>query len=221
MTDAYQKDPYLNSLLGDNERILLECRQHWFVFVRNIFVEGLTIVGIVVLISLILFVLALGTTYPWVVYGYALVIFPIISLVFDFFQWWNRKYIITDFRVIQISGIINKDVIDSALEKINDVKLTQSFFGRIFNFGTIEILTASEIGINMIRTLGSPIRFKTTMINAKEAMDNGDSGRRGGAVPKVANDIPSMIAQLDNLRLQGILSSEEFQVKKEELLKRL
>jgi len=222
MTDEYQKDPYLNSLLGDNERILLECRQHWFVFVRNIFVEGITIVGIVVLITLILFVLALQSTYPWVAYGYALVIFPLISLVFDFFQWWNRKYIITDFRVIQISGIINKDVIDSALEKINDVKLTQSFFGRIFNFGTIEILTASEIGINMIRTLGSPIRFKTTMINAKEAMDHdGDGGRRGGVAPKVANDIPSMIAQLDNLRLQGILSPEEFQVKKEELLKRL
>ncbi len=222
MMDTYQNDPYLNSLLGDNEKILLECRQHWFVFVRNIFVEGITIVTIVVLITFILLVLALGSTYPWVAYGYALVIFPIISLIYDFFQWWNRKYIITGFRVIQISGIINKDVIDSALEKINDVKLTQSFFGRIFNFGTIEILTASEIGINKISTLGSPIRFKTTMINAKEAMDHDDDGgRHGGPSPKIANDIPSMIAQLDNLRVQGILSPEEFQVKKEELLKRL
>ena len=113
-------------------------------------------------------------------------------------------------------------MIDSALEKINDVKLTQSFFGRIFNFGTVEILTASEIGINKIRTLGSPIRFKTTMINAKEAMD-WDEGRPrySGVAPKIANDIPSMIAQLDNLRQQGILSPEEFQVKKEELQRRL
>ena len=156
MKAPYQKDPYLNSLLGNNEKILLECRQHWFVFVRNIFVEGIAILSIIALVTLILFNLALGSTYPWVAYGYLLVTFPIISLFFDFFQWWNRKYIITDFRVIQISGIINKDVIDSALEKINDVKLTQSFFGRIFNFGTIEILTASEIGINKTWTSCSP-----------------------------------------------------------------
>lgn len=215
-------DAYLNSLLGTNEEILLECRQHWFVFMRNIFVEGVAIISIPALISFILFNNSVGPEFYWVRYLYALILFPIISLIFDFFQWWNRKYIITDFRVIQMSGIINKDVIDSALEKINDVKLTQSFFGRIFNFGTIEILTASEIGINKIRTLGEPIRFKTTMINAKDAMDHDDDGRRWrGAAPKTPNDIPTMIAQLDNLRQQGILSAEEFQVKKEDLLKRL
>ncbi len=222
MKATYQKDPYLNSLLGTNEKILLECRQHWFVFVRNIFVEGIAIFSIILLVSSILLFWAPGTNNSWVIFGYLLILFPIISLVFDFFQWWNRKYIITDFRVIQISGIINKDVIDSALEKINDVKLTQSFFGRIFNFGTIEILTASEIGINKIRTLGSPIRFKTTMINAKEDMDRDDDHpRHGGAAPKLANDIPSLISQLDNLRQQGILTPEEFQLKKEELLKRM
>ena len=215
-------DPYLNSLLGTNEEILFECRQHWFVFVRNIFVEGIAILSIFALVTFILVVLAPGPEYTWVSFGYLLILFPILSLVFDFFQWWNRKYIITDFRVIQISGIINKDVIDSALEKINDLKLTQSFFGRIFNFGTVEILTASEIGINKISTLGSPIRFKTTMLNAKEAMDRDSDGRRrGGAAPKAANDIPTLISQLDNLRQQGIISPEEFQIKKEDLLKRL
>ncbi len=151
-------------------------------------------------------------------------IIPFISLVFDFFSWWNRKYIITDFRVIQISGIINKDVIDSSLEKVNDVKLTQSFLGRIFNFGTVEILTASERGVNRIRLLGDPIRFKTTMVNAKESLKSGSYDRRRGAAKNMGiptNDIPSLIAQLDNLRQQGVISLEEFQAKKAELLKRM
>jgi len=214
-------DRYLNSLLGAKEKILMECRQHWFVFVRNILVEGVTILAIVVLVSLLLAYWGAPTNNNWVILGYLLILFPLISLVFDFFQWWNRKYIITDFRVIQISGIINKDVIDSALEKINDVKLTQSVFGRIFNFGTVEILTASEIGINKIRTLGSPILFKTTMLNAKEAMESDDDGRRHVAAPKMANDIPSLISQLDYLRQQNILTPEEFQAKKAELLRRM
>lgn len=218
-------DPYLKSLLGDNEKIRLECRQHWFVFARDILVEVLVILSIIALVTAVLIFWATPNKIDWVWFGYLIIIPPIISLIYDFFQWWNRKYVITDFRVIQISGIINKDVIDSSLEKVNDVKLTQSFFGRIFNFGTVEILTASELGVNKIRTMGNPIRFKTTMINAKEELEmDGDFRRRGQptAVPsQTTRDIPTLIAQLDNLRQQGVLTAEEFQAKKTELLTRL
>ena len=31
-----------------------------------------------------------------------------------------------------ISGVLGKDVVDSSLEKVNDVKMSQSFFGRMF-----------------------------------------------------------------------------------------
>ena len=223
-TDEQTDDPYLNSLLGDNEQILYSTRQHWFVFVRSILLESVVLVAIFALVSFA--ILMYGHLYSWINLLFYLMIIPFISLIFDFFSWWNRKYIITDFRVIQISGIINKDVIDSSLEKVNDVKLTQSFFGRIFNFGTVEILTASERGMNRIRLLGDPIRFKTTMVNAKEALEMGtfDSLRRRNAAKNMAvptNDIPSLIAQLDNLRQQGVISQEEFQAKKAELLKRM
>jgi len=213
-------NPYLESLLGDNEKILLESRQHWFVFVKSIFFESLVIAvilaGVTIALSMNQF-----QSYTWMSWGYFLLLIPVISFIYDYFQWRNREYILTDFRVIQISGIINKNVIDSSLEKVNDVKLTQSFFGRIFNFGTVEIMTASELGVNEINTLQDPIKFKTTMVNAKEALEHGMSGQRGPAVPNTPNDIPSMIAQLDNLRQQGLLTPEEFQAKKAELLKRL
>jgi uncharacterized membrane protein YdbT with pleckstrin-like domain len=221
-TEGKTDDPYLNSLLGDNEDILLSTRQHWFVFVRSILLESIVLVAIFALVTFAQ--LMYGTLYPWIGLLFWLMIIPFISLVLDFFSWWNRKYIITDFRVIQISGIINKDVIDSSLEKVNDVKLTQSFLGRIFNFGTVEILTASERGVNRIRLLGDPISFKTTMVNAKESLESGAYNRRRG-VPKdmgiPTNDIPSLIAQLDNLRQQGVISQEEFQAKKADLLRRM
>jgi uncharacterized membrane protein YdbT with pleckstrin-like domain len=216
-------DPYVTKLLGDNETVLYENRQHWFVFIRNILVESLTILILAAVVTTIMLVWAIPNQNNWVAYGYLLLLIPVIGFIFDFFQWWNRKFIITTFRVIQISGIINKDVIDSSLEKVNDVKLTQSFFGRIFNYGTVEIMTASELGVNQIKTLGSPITFKTKMINAKEALEHGNNMFIGQNLPaaKVANDVPTMIQQLDNLRQQGLLTPEEFQVKKAELLKRL
>ena len=41
--------------------------------------------------------------------------------------------------------MLNKTSTDSSLEKINDARLNQSVFGRIFGFGDLEILTASDI----------------------------------------------------------------------------
>ena len=207
-------DPYLRNLLGENETILLETRQHWFVLLRNILVEGVLIMAVIALVSAIL---TLTVDYEWVIFCYLLVIPPIASGLFDFFQYFNRKYIITNLRVIQMSGVINKDVIDSSLEKVNDVKLTQSFFGRIFNFGNVEILTASELGTNLFKTIGHPVNFKTTMLNSKSRLDQNGGMRQSQS----NNDVPTLLAQLDNLRKYGLITEEEFQIKKEELIRRM
>jgi hypothetical protein len=108
-------------------------------------------------------------------------------------------------------------VTDSSLEKVNDVKLEQSFFGRLLDYGNIEILTASELGVNKFSRVGRPIRLKTAMLNAKENLEQGParSGRRA------QGDVVDLIAQLDSLRKQGVLSEEEFQQKKAQLLTRL
>src|SRR5512135_3764554 len=137
-------DRYLQKLLGEGEQVLYVDRQHWLVLLRNIFVEGVAIAAVLVL--------------------------TVVSLILDVLQCYNCKYIVTDGRVIQLSGVINKDVIDSSLEKVNDIELTQSFFGRIFQFGTVEILTASEIGVNKFNTIRNPVKFKNVIVNAKEQL---------------------------------------------------
>jgi uncharacterized membrane protein YdbT with pleckstrin-like domain len=119
--------------------------------------------------------------------------------------------------VIQVSGIFSKEVVDSSLEKVNDVKMSQSFFGRMFGYGDIEILTASELGANLFKRIGNPVKFKTTMLNAKEELGFGEvaTGHHN------EGDIPALIAELGDLRKQGIISEEEFQRKKAELLAKM
>ena len=123
----------------------------------------------------------------------------------------------TNRRVIQIAGVFNKDVIDSSLEKVNDVKMSQSFLGRMFDYGDIEILTASELGVNMFHQIAEPVGFKTAMLNAKEKMGFDEMG----AAMQSSADIPTMIEKLDILRKRGILSEDEFQRKKAELLAKM
>ena len=205
---------YVQGMLGNNERILLITRQHWFILFSNIFLEiALTIV-------LIAGITAAQIAFPLVLLislGYILVLVPLIGMLRDFIIWYNRQYIVTNRRVIQISGVFRKDVVDSSLEKVNDVKMSQSFFGRLFDYGDIEILTASEIGVNLFKRIGDPVKFKTAMLNAKEKLGFDELGveRRGAA------DIPTLIAELDDLRKKGIISEAEFQKKKAELLEKM
>jgi PH (Pleckstrin Homology) domain-containing protein/putative oligomerization/nucleic acid binding protein len=204
---------YLEELLGENEQILLETHQHWFVLFGKIFLELILIVLIVV------GVLVAHAFFPLAFIGFILVLVPLIGILNDFLVWQNKAYIVTTYRVIQTSGVFSKDVVDSSLEKVNDVKLSQSFFGRLFGFGDIEILTASELGVNLFHEIADPVGFKTTMLNAKERLgfDN-ESGREGHTVTA---DIPSLIARLDDLRKKGIISEGEFQQKKAELLAKM
>jgi hypothetical protein len=129
--------------------------------------------------------------------------------------------------VIQISGIINKNVIDSSLEKVNDVKMVQSFWGRLYGYGNVEILTASELGVNLFRKIGNPIRFKTTMLNAKSHLEMEQAGAflekvNDAELPEVdSNEIPALIERLGDLHEKGILTEDEFQKKKSELLAKL
>ena len=202
---------YIQGLMGENERMVLVTRQHWFVLFSNILLE------IVLTAVLVAGVIAAMTVYPLAVVGFVLVLVPLIGMLRDILIWYNRDYIVTNRRVIQISGVFNKDVVDSSLEKVNDVKMSQSFFGRVFDYGDIEILTASELGVNLFKRIGDPIKFKTAMLNAKEELGFGEAG---GMLHPV-EDIPAMIAKLDGLRKQGIISDAEFQKKKAELLAKM
>lgn len=202
---------YLEGMLGDNEQILLQTHQHWFVLFGKIFLE------ILLILLIIAASLVLQPFYPFAIYGLILVLVPLIGMLGDILTWRNKAYIVTNRRVIQISGVLNKDVVDSSLEKVNDVKMSQSFFGRMFDYGDIEILTASELGINLFHEIAGPVQFKTAMLNAKEKMGYDELGSDA----RPAADIPTMIEKLDILRKRGILSEEEFQRKKAELLAKL
>ena len=201
---------YLNNLLAENEEVLLVTRQHWIVLFAEILPETILTIALVILISLIWL---MWLPNPLVPFAYLLLLLPLFSLLRDVLVWSNRQYIVTNRRVIQIAGVINKDVTDSSLEKVNDVKLEQSFWGRLLNFGNIEILTASELGVNRFSHLGRPINFKKAMLNAKEQLEQRPTRSDG--------DLVDVITQLDSLRKRGVLSEEEFQRKKTDLLAKL
>ena len=166
---------FTTSLLSSGERIIIERRQHWLVLVDH---AKLAILGLVVALLIFIFRGNLGndgfggtinSLLGWVVL--ALIVYAVVVFVFQYLRWINDAFIVTNRRVIQIGGILNKNALDSSLEKINDANLTENIFGRAFGFGDLEILTASETGIERMHMLVDAAGFKRAISDAKHELE--------------------------------------------------
>lgn len=225
---------YIDELLSRDEQVLYEGRQHSFVLIGNILTE-MFLIAILIAAGVasqryLTNVSVAGQPGGTVVLIVCAVIslFVLISALLDYMRWNNEQYVVTDQRVIQLRGIFNKAVIDSSLDKINDVELRQSWLGRLFDYGTIEILTASDVGINHMNRIGRPLEFKRAMLQAKHNYAHGYGYLDPQAVAAYtqpqsggSSDLQQTLQKLADLRDQGLLSQAEFDAKKRELLSRI
>lgn len=235
---------YIDDLLGRGEQIVYVGRQHVFVLVSNVLTE-LALIAILIAAGI-----ASQTAFPQAAYlpigggmtggGLVLLVCAVISVMIlisaflDYLRWNNETYIITDMRVIQLRGVFNKNVIDSSLEKINDISLRQTWLGQLFGFGDIEILTAAaDSRANVLRRMSHPIQFKRALLEAKQNHSRGfgyldpqaieaySQPVAGRAPASGRAQIEQTLHTLAELRDQGILSQDEFEAKKRDLLRRI
>lgn len=172
---SIQPRGYLRRVLGDEEAVLLIARPHWLVLLSK------TLLWMVLFFAILAWALwsrMVDSSYwHWIL---PLAAIPLIGWIWEHLVWSNQMSVITSRRVIQMKGVFNKEVSDSILDKLNDVKTEQSFLGRVFGYGDIEILTASEAGVNTLRMINDPLGFKRAMLNAKEALEDERHGDLGG-----------------------------------------
>ena len=141
--------PYRNRLLSPGERIALITRPHPFTFWLG--------AGRGALLALIFLAAALvveqGRVLPLALVGARLYltaalligfVLALLSGLGAWIRWRMHEIVVTDRRVIRISGILSKESIDYSLDAITDLRLRQSWLGRIFDFGDVDVLTASE-----------------------------------------------------------------------------
>ena len=171
---------YADGLLSTGERVMHREKQHWFVFVW-----GANWAVLAVILAMLIIVLrqslsaqqqaeGIGTIMGWA--AAALVIGGLGVLGWHILRYLNQEYVLTNRRVVQVAGVLNKTSTDSSLEKINDARLSQSVFGRIFGFGDLDILTAAETGVERFRMIRNPIGFKKAMLDAKHEYERDLAG---------------------------------------------
>jgi uncharacterized membrane protein YdbT with pleckstrin-like domain len=129
-----------------------------------------------------------------------------------------NDYVLTNHRLIQESGILSRRSIDSRLDKINNVEYRQTLWGRVLNYGDVEIDTASDAGISVFRNVSHPLQLRNTILAAAEQY------RSAGRFPAPAPAAPSgaeRMRQLKALLDDGLISRDEYEAKRRELLAEL
>ena len=128
----------------------------------------------------------------------------------------SHDYVLTNRRVILEEGIFSRRSMDASLGKINNVEHRQTLWGRLLGYGDVEIDTASETGTTRFAGISQPLDFKREILGATEAY------RQAGAPLPVAAAAPlspaEKIRQLKGLLDEGLISPEEFEAKRRELL---
>jgi uncharacterized membrane protein YdbT with pleckstrin-like domain len=264
---------YARNLLSRGEEVVHESRQHWFAIVAR------TWIWILVAIVALALVVWINSNPP--VFGNdgidgVLTVVTVVALLgaigyigFVLWDWRNQEWLITTRRVIRAEGVLNKSVSDSSLEKINDARLDQSIFGRVFGFGTLDILTASEeaggAALADFPMIADPVHFKKAMFDQKQMLEERDLAppryQRSAATPdmqraepmppragsdrvavysdeaaaapaeapvapptpapEAREDLGTTLERLAGLRDKGLITPEEYEAKKRELLERM
>jgi uncharacterized membrane protein YdbT with pleckstrin-like domain len=218
--------------LQKGEKILLLTYSSWTSLVGPAaFMLGLIVLGV--------FIVYHFTT----VWGWLLCVLGVLFWLLRYYTWKANLWVVTNFRVIDESGLMRHYAKESPLDKINNVSYDQTVAGRLFNFGHVEIQTAAEAGATDYYNVNHPRRLKDTitaaqaeyknwqyvnqanqMAAALDARNTGAGGgtgagsstgaARGAEAPTIAQELE----RLFELKMKGALSEDEYNRAKARLL---
>lgn len=222
---------YSSKLFTPNEKVLRSAKRHIIFVLLN---AAPYILG-----ALVLWILA-GVGY-WFDFRYAgalalillaVSLMPLGIAIYRFMWWRAEQYYVTDMRILQVEGILGKRTHGSSLGQVNDVETLQSVFGRMFDFGDINIITGSDVAINDLHGISQPFEFKKAFLEGKARFhgqgtrstgwtgQDGASDDPGSTSSGSANveDTARVLAALTELRNSGVISDAEYQAKLQEVM---
>jgi uncharacterized membrane protein YdbT with pleckstrin-like domain len=201
-------------LLADHEEIVFELRPHWVALLPPglagtlIVLVGVVVVGIIDN--------PIGRTVT------ALVIVALLLLVVlpGALRWHFTLFVLTSDRLITRSGIFAKRSKEIPLERINDVTFNQSVVERLFGAGDLLVESAGERGQTRITNVRKPEQVQLMIYRTSE--DNSNRMMQGRpAATETGDSIPEQIEALARLKERGMITEDEFEVKKKDLLDRM
>lgn len=211
----------MRTALKKDEQLLLVIRHHWLKLAVP-FGSWLVLTILVLLLSKNIESFSSSA---------ALVIILIAAIypLWKYFEWVHNIWAVTNFRVIDEGGFFTRYAKESPLDKINNIEYDQSFWGRIFRYGNVDIQTAAEMGETSYEMIHRPKLLKDTITHAQEEYKqrhvNNQAQELARAIVSQSqvqapsqNLIADELQKLFDLKEKGVISEEEFQLQKKKLM---
>jgi len=208
--------PFPRHLLTDDEDLVLDLRPHWWF---------LTPAGALLAVAVLLGLASLiGDWASWIKFPLGVLVLGSLGwFVVRYLTWTTTNFVVTNERVISRTGVIAKRGIEIPLDRINTVFFNQSLFERMIGAGDIGIESAGEGGRQTFTDIRRPNLVQNEIYRQVEGLETRKLQRMSQAASgaPASESIPEQIEKLDQLRRQGVVTDEEFERKKRELLDRM
>jgi uncharacterized membrane protein YdbT with pleckstrin-like domain len=212
--------PYPKRLLNDGEEVALDLRPHWWYFSRHI------LTGIPLIVLLVL-AFKVANTYLWWFWA-------VLALVWagwlglQYLNWTFTHFVVTSSRVIFRTGVLAKHGVEIPMDRIANINFNQSMWERVIGAGDLEIESAGRDGQSRFDDVWHPDAVQQELYRQMEVHAKTRAGWTAGAgtaAPAAAAapppTVPEQLQQLADLRDRGVLTAEEFEAKKAQLLERM
>lgn len=216
-------------MLNRNEKIVLDLRPHWWVILPASLLLGVAVIfGLVVWIK------------DWhqivKILSGLLILGALGFFLNKYVRWTAENFVVTSQRVISRRGVMAKEGMEIPLDRINTVMFKQSVFERVLGAGDLSVESAGEGGQQTFNGIRKPALVQQEIYRQMEGAEARDFEQMGAATAAAisqtqqqppaaaaqpAQTIPEQIEKLDQLRQQGLLTDQEFEEKKRQLLDRL
>lgn len=218
---------YPEHLIHDGETVALDLNPHWWYFIQHIAV-GTGILGLIA-IWMSVSVSFIETGLKYAIAG--LLIFWAIWLGIRFMAWRNTYFVVTDRRVIYRSGFVAKRGVEIPLDRITNIDFQQGPIERMIGAGDLDIQSAGRDGSSHFEDVRHPDAVQQEIYHQIENREQHRSDRNASAIASaigaeggIANataDPAEQLRRLAALRDEGVITPEEFEVKKADLLDRM
>ena len=161
------------SWLAEDEALLLYDRRHWFILVRKL-IPGLILAGILLLLLLADWGLALESPGLLVVLTWGSGILALLAGLWGWLAYWNDFLFVTSKRVVQQDKVIffNETRREASLHQIQNITVRSGLFGNIFGYGDVVIQTASKQGNIVFDYAPSPAIMRDTLFGQMQLQRN-------------------------------------------------
>lgn len=217
---------YAEKQLAPGETILHRARYHWIFFGKPILLTVLSIAASILAVALASRGAGPGATDAAKILAGALFLAALVLFAIRGLRARADEFVVTDRRILHKIGVFAHETRQCPLERIQDITVDQSFWGRLFGYGDLAIETASEKGQILFPTIRNPEALRTAIwthvgpggVSAAQPASAAPAAAGGAAGPGSASD---RLARLNDLKNRGLVTPEEFEAKRREIVREL